>query len=82
MTKQIFFATTISGFLKEGRLLIMQTASTWQGQYFLMGTAALTSCFAPLVSHTERHGNGADSATGGSCGPSFGSSFVNCGGGD
>jgi uncharacterized protein (TIGR04222 family) len=52
----------------------------WQWTYFLLGTAALTSSFVPVVTYVDRNGSSEATSTGASCGSSCGSSCSSCGG--
>lgn len=78
LTQQIC-TTTIPGLYKVSA---QQIESDWQWQYFLLGTAALATSFAPLVksSHRNNADNGGGNSCGSNCGSSCGSSCSSCGG--
>lgn len=69
---------TIPDLYKQKILPTRQIEGNWQWRYFLLGSAALTAAFVPVVNHDK--GGGSASSCGTSCGSSCGSSCSSCGG--
>lgn len=83
LTNQVS-TSTIPDFYKAEIIPAQKLDDNWQWTYFLVGTAALTTTFIPLVNYIDRNDKnlvGSDSSCGSSCGSSC-SSCGGCGGGD
>lgn len=78
LTKQVS-TSTIPDLYKNELLPSRQISNNWQWNYFLLGTAVLTTAFVPLVNYVDRN-NSNNSSCGSACGSSCGSSCSSCGG--
>ncbi|MFD2582168.1 hypothetical protein ACFSR6_06695 [Pedobacter vanadiisoli] len=78
-----FFSRTIPGLYKEIILPIIKEEQDWRWDYFLYGSAVLSSSLIPLVNYKRSDATYASGDGGGgdsSCGSSGGSSCGSCGG--
>jgi uncharacterized membrane protein YgcG len=69
----------VPGLYRNEILPTRQIEGNWQWSYFLLGTAALTTSFVPLVNYIDKNNNSGGNC-GTSCGSSCGSSCSSCGG--
>lgn len=67
-------------FYKDDVLPTREDAKSLDWQYFLLGSALLSSSFIPMVDYTRRSDFGSSSDSGGSCSSGCGSSCSSCGG--
>ena len=78
-------SNTIPNLYKTTLMPLMPNINNWDWQYFLIGTAILSSAFTPLVNSAESSGSDSSSSSCGSSGcsggGSCGSSCGGCGGG-
>lgn len=76
----LFCSTTIPNYYKNKILPNRDTANNFQWHFFLLGTAAITTSFIPLINQLERRNNSSSDAGSSSCCSSCGSSCSSCGG--
>jgi len=67
-------------FYRNEVLPTREETKSWDWQYFLMGSALLSTSFIPMVNYTNRNDFGSSSDSGGSCSSGCGSSCSSCGG--
>jgi hypothetical protein len=79
LTKQIS-TTTIPEFYRNEILPKIEYRKNWQWIYFMVGTAVLTSSFAPIVRYINKNSGNSGNSCGTSCGSSCGNSCGGCGG--
>ncbi|WP_316772994.1 hypothetical protein [Pedobacter frigiditerrae] len=71
---------TIPNLYKTHILPAKDIENDWQWNYFLFGSAVLTTTFIPLVNYADRNNNDGGSSCGSSSSSSCGSSCSSCGG--